>query len=126
MLSLVEEEEAERAGAPDLSARFKREGITCLRAPIIDYGSPDEAFETSWSDHRDTVLALLAGGAKVLVHCRGGQGRSGTIAAALLIAGGMAPADAIAEVRRSRPAAIETAGQEIWLNTRAAVRPSLS
>lgn len=122
VLSLVEEDEAERAGAPDLSARFEREGITCLRAPIVDYGSPDEAFETSWSDHRDKALALLAEGGKVLVHCRGGQGRSGTIAAALLIAGGMTPADAISEVRHSRPAAIETAGQEIWLNTRAAIR----
>ena len=122
VLSLVEDEEAERAGAPDLPDRFDREGIACLRAPIVDYGSPDEAFETSWAEHRESALALLETGGKVLVHCRGGQGRSGTIAAALLIAGGMVPADAIAEVRRSRPAAIETAGQEIWLNTRAAIR----
>ena len=105
-----------------MSARFEREGIVCLRAPIVDYGSPDEAFESSWSAHRDRALRLLAEGGKVLVHCRGGQGRSGTIAAALLINGGMTSADAIAEVRRSRPAAIETAGQEIWLNTRAARR----
>jgi rhodanese-related sulfurtransferase len=121
VLSLVEEDEAERAGAPDLSARFKREAIACLRAPIVDYGNPDEAFEIRWADHRDRALGLLAEGGKVLVHCRGGQGRSGTIAAALLIASGMAPADAIAEVRRSRPAAIETEGQEIWLHTRAAI-----
>ncbi|WP_093148063.1 protein-tyrosine phosphatase family protein [Thalassobaculum litoreum] len=124
VLSLVEEDEAERAGAPELSARFEREGLVCLRAPLVDYGSPDEAFETHWWDHRDRALALLEAGNKVLVHCRGGQGRSGTIAAALMIAGGMAPAEAIAEVRRSRPAAIETAGQEIWLSTRAAIRPS--
>lgn len=124
VLSLVRDEEAVRAGASDLSAQFEREGITSIRAPIIDYGSPDEDFEIDWPAHRARAMAVLKKGGKVLVHCRGGQGRSGTIAAALLIAGGLAPADAIGEVRLSRPAAIETAGQEIWLYTRSTTRPS--
>ncbi|MDF1792818.1 MAG: dual specificity protein phosphatase family protein [Thalassobaculaceae bacterium] len=123
VLSLVEDEEAERAGMPNLAEAFKRVGIAIIRAPIVDYGNPDEAFESGWRNHRRQALDVLESGGKVLVHCRGGRGRSGTIAAALLIAGGMAPADAIALVRQSRPAAIETAGQEAWLVTRSTDRP---
>jgi protein-tyrosine phosphatase len=123
VLSLVEDAEAERAGAADLADRFARQGVACLRAPIVDYGSPGPEFEVDWPTHRARALAVLEDGGKVLVHCRGGQGRSGTIAAALLVTGGLAPADAIAEVRRARPAAIETAGQEVWLFTRSTSRP---
>lgn len=123
VISLVGDDECARAGMPDLTGAFARVGIACIRAPIDDYGSPDPTFELEWQAHRERALGVLQSGGKVLVHCRGGQGRSGTIAAALLIAGGMAPADAIAEVRRSRPAAIETEGQEVWLYTRSIDRP---
>ena len=107
----------------DLQAAFERTSIASIRAPIVDYGTPGPEFERRWPAHRRRALKLLKDGGKVLVHCRGGQGRSGTIAAALLIAGGLAPADAIAEIRRSRPAAIETAEQEVWLFTRTNGRP---
>jgi ADP-ribosyl-[dinitrogen reductase] hydrolase len=48
----------------------------------------------------------------VLVHCRGGLGRAGTIAARLLVELGMEPTKAIASVRGVRPGAIETSEQE--------------
>ncbi|MEQ8586180.1 MAG: tyrosine-protein phosphatase [Thalassobaculaceae bacterium] len=123
VISLVGDDECARAGMPDLSSAFGRIGVDCIRAPIADYGSPDAEFELGWPAHRKRALDVLKSGGKVLVHCRGGQGRSGTIAAALLIAGGLSPADAMADVRRSRPAAIETEGQEVWLYTRSIDRP---
>ena len=55
---------------------------------------------------------LLRSGRDVLVHCRGGLGRAGTIAARLLIDLGMEPATAIRQVRAVRPGAIETLEQE--------------
>ena len=48
----------------------------------------------------------------LLVHCRGGLGRAGTIAARLLVELGMEPKQAIASVRAVRPGAIETSDQE--------------
>ena len=53
-----------------------------------------------------------AAGCDVLVHCRGGLGRAGTIAARLLVELGMEPETAIASVRAVRPGAIETSDQE--------------
>nr|WP_231881698.1 hypothetical protein [Deinococcus puniceus] len=47
------------------------------------------------------------------MHCRGGLGRAGLVAACLVVQGGMPPREAIALVRATRSRhAIETAVQE--------------
>lgn len=52
---------------------------------------------------------------RVLVHCQGGSGRTGTAAAAYWIAKGLSVSEAIAKVRERRPHAIETPEQEAVL-----------
>ena len=54
----------------------------------------------------------IARGTAVVVHCLGGIGRTGTLIACYLVHRGMEPGEAVAEVRRQRPGAIETVGQE--------------
>jgi ADP-ribosyl-[dinitrogen reductase] hydrolase len=51
----------------------------------------------------------------VLVHCKGGLGRAGTVAALMLLELGMTPSDAIRMVRQARKGAIETPGQEQYV-----------
>ena len=51
-------------------------------------------------------------GTKIIVHCEGGNGRTGTFAAAYWVAKGMTAADAIAHVRKARHRAVETKEQE--------------
>lgn len=51
-------------------------------------------------------------GSGVLVHCAAGQGRTGTILAAYLVATGLDAEEAIRRLRRLRPGSIETAEQE--------------
>ena len=89
--------------------------IAWRHAPIVDYGVPEATFQAIWPDLRDDLLCRLNTGENVLVHCRGGYGRSGSVAAALLVHGGEAPERAIEMVRISRPGAIETPGQEDWI-----------
>jgi len=48
----------------------------------------------------------------LLVHCRGGLGRAGMIAARLLVELGMKPTKAMAMVRAARPNAIENSDKE--------------
>ena len=55
---------------------------------------------------------ILQNGEDVLVHCRGGLGRAGTIGARLLVELGMEPVKAIQQIRAVRPGAIETKAQE--------------
>jgi protein-tyrosine phosphatase len=59
-----------------------------------------------------TLIRELPQGAKTVVHCEGGTGRTGTFAAAYWVAKGMTAADAVAHVRKARRHAVETAAQE--------------
>ena len=57
----------------------------------------------------------LKPGNKILIHCRGGLGRTGTIAARLLVDLGIEPNRAIDIVRGCRVGAIENSYQEQWI-----------
>jgi hypothetical protein len=80
--------------------------------PIVDVSIPDEQFEREWVVAGEELRSILRRRLDVLVHCRGGLGRAGTIAARLLIELGMEPTKAIERVRAVRPGAIETPDQE--------------
>lgn len=60
----------------------------------------------------ERVEASVATGESVGVHCTAGLGRSGTMAAAYLVARGATADDAIATIRAFRPGSIETEAQE--------------
>jgi ADP-ribosyl-[dinitrogen reductase] hydrolase len=76
--------------------------------PIVDVSIPDERFEQEWDVAGEELRSMLRRKLDVLVHCRGGLGRAGTIAARLLIELGVEPTKAIENVKAARPGAIET------------------
>lgn len=115
VVGLIRPEESALLGVPDLAAHLAESGLSWCNAPIDDFAAPDAHFDREWPALRDCLLQRLDAGEKILIHCQAGRGRSGTIVAALLIAGGIAAADAINAVRKARPGAIETAAQETWL-----------
>jgi ADP-ribosyl-[dinitrogen reductase] hydrolase len=112
VVTLVETRELDMLGVPDLGAQVARRGMAWFHLPIVDMAVPDAAFETRWVHAGAALRALLVDGRDIVVHCRGGLGRAGTIAARLLVEFGVAPDDAIRIVRRARPGAIETVAQE--------------
>jgi protein-tyrosine phosphatase len=83
--------------------------------PISDGDIPGDSFETLWTYSGRRLREHLRAGRKVLVNCRRGLGRTGTIASRLLIELGWKPEKAISEVRKARPGAIETAAQERYV-----------
>jgi len=63
----------------------------------------------------DDLHAELASGRNVTVHCKGGLGRSGMVAACLLVRAGLDPDAAIDVVRTHRRGSIQTFAQEEYV-----------
>lgn len=89
------------------------EGV--LHLPIKDYDIPSPEFELNWLKHKAHIHALLDINKTIAIHCRAGLGRTGTIAAKILIERGLAPHEAINKLREIRPGSIETKAQENYL-----------
>ncbi len=112
LVTLIEDQEIEALRVRGLEADCQRHGINWLHLPIPDVSTPTDEFEAAWATVGEGVRSRLRNGFNVLVHCKGGLGRAGTIAARLLVELGADPEDAIQRVREARPGAIETVEQE--------------
>jgi protein-tyrosine phosphatase len=126
VLTLVEATELEQLGLPDLGDRVRAAGMAWLHLPIVDFGVPDAAFEAAWASAGAVLRGRLREGRDIALHCRGGLGRSGTIAARLLVELGAEPEAAIAAVRVARPGAIETPAQEAHVRAQRRLDQGLS
>ena len=115
VVTLLRNNELKLLRVEGLGQEVERRGMRWFHLPIDDVSVPDKTFEEDWIIAGGELRTLLRDGAKVLVHCRGGLGRAGTIGARLLIELGMGPVRAIDEVRTARPGAIETLEQEQYV-----------
>lgn len=90
-------------------------GLTWLRLPIPDASVPGPSFEAAWVQAGPQWRGLLTRGDRIVIHCRGGLGRSGLVAARLLVELGDSAREALLRVRAARPGAVETAEQERYV-----------
>lgn len=107
-------EASEMTLCPDLGRVLAEAGIAWLHLPIRDFSGPDGASRDAWPELARRLHAILDRGGGVLLHCRGGKGRSGMIAMRLMVERGEPAAAALAQLRAARPGAVETAGQLAW------------
>ena len=113
LLSLVETKELP-GGLDGFTAAVRAAGLEWAHLPIPDYGVPDAGFMAGW--HRLDLARRLRMGESWAIHCRAGLGRTGTVAALLLVENGAEAAEAIAHIRREHDAAaVETQAQADFL-----------
>lgn len=115
LITLITGEELALLGVKTLGEEVALRHMAWFHLPIADVSTPDTAFEREWDRVAGDLHARLRQGENVLVHCRGGLGRAGTVAARLLIELGWKPGDAIGRIRAVRPGAIETRAQEKYV-----------
>lgn len=115
VVTLLQASELTRPSLEDLRSHAERRGMAWHHLPIRDRAVPSSEFEASWPAVAARLHALLGQRRNVLIHCMGGLGRSGMVAARLLVELGEEPRTAIHRVRRAREGAIETAAQEAYV-----------
>jgi ADP-ribosyl-[dinitrogen reductase] hydrolase len=121
LVTLVEPFELTLLGVGNLGERAAAQGLAWWHLPVIDGTAPGTAFEPRWAEAGPTLHRVLDADGRIVVHCHAGLGRSGAVAARLLVERGMPPEEAIITVRRARPGAIENDEQVHWVlaqNTR--------
>ena len=110
LVTLLTTTEMERVGVGDLKERAQEVGISYTHLSIQDYSVPtlDEVIELMGS-----IRETQQRGETTVLHCMGGLGRSGLVAACLLVDAGLDAEVAIQAVRDARdPGAVETQEQE--------------
>ena len=113
VITLTEQDELDELEVPGLGQAVREAEMAWFHLPIVDYGAPNAEWEGWWQTEGPKVRALLRDGRNVHMHCRGGCGRSGMLAARLLVELGICDAEeAMRRTRFSRPCAIETDDQE--------------
>ena len=103
-------DETEQPAKYDL-AEAARLGYARHCIPVRDFHAPSLAQLRQFVN----LFATAAPEDKVVVHCEGGTGRTGTMAAAYWISKGLSTSEAIAKVRTMRPHAVETDEQRAVL-----------
>lgn len=115
VLTLLEDFEFAQVGVEMLGPQVEALGMHWLHLPIPDKQAPTASFAPLWQTAGPLVHACLQRGGKVLIHCMGGIGRTGTIAAQILLERGMTVTEAMTTIRAARRGAIETTEQETYL-----------
>jgi protein tyrosine phosphatase (PTP) superfamily phosphohydrolase (DUF442 family) len=86
-------------GLSDEAGACAAAGIRFHSHPIEDRGIPEQP---DFDFFVEGLAAIVRKGGFVVVHCRGGIGRSSVTAAAVVIRLGMAPENALAAIERAR------------------------
>ena len=123
VLSLLTSGEEEDFGLQDEAQQVKVHGMKYVSFPIPDRQVPISESEVSAA--LEKLDADLSSGKNVLVHCRQGVGRTGLIAACLLITKGSSPESAVKDISLARGVTVpETSEQRRWIDHYAAILAS--
>jgi protein-tyrosine phosphatase len=92
-----------------------KQGLEFRSFPIPDRQVPKS--EAMLAEALEETSRVLSEGKNVLVHCRQGVGRSGLVAACLLVRKGMSPGAAVQKISLAREVPVpETEEQKEWID----------
>ncbi|MEM8688044.1 MAG: protein-tyrosine phosphatase family protein [Pseudomonadota bacterium] len=118
VLSMTERDEMEEFGSWGLGALLAERGVKWMHLPIRDYSGPSGKNAEDWQALSPQLHETLDAGGGVILHCRGGIGRSGMIALRLMVERDVDPDQALDRLRAARPGAVETDAQRLWAQKR--------
>jgi protein-tyrosine phosphatase len=116
VITLMPEDEMASNAVADLGELCAAAGLQWFHLPIADDHPPANDFAAAWQAQRSAVHQLLDTGGKTAIHCKGGSGRTGLMAAQILIERGRSKDEARAAVKALRPNALSLAVHQDYLS----------
>ena len=114
IVSLLELGESAEVGLQDEETLAIKNGMAFHSFPIKDYGFP--ASKDQFKVFSKSLFLAASGGENIVIHCRAGIGRSGLMAAGVLLHNKYEPLDAFSHISKQRGETVpETDEQKSWL-----------
>lgn len=117
VVTMMPDAELSEFKADSLPAECAALGLAWFQLPVEDDCAPEAPFAAAFANHKTALLARLASGQTLAIHCRGGSGRTGLMAAVLLLEAGYAPTQVKSLVQGLRPKALTLTPHVDYLNT---------
>ncbi|SBT03909.1 Dual specificity protein phosphatase [Candidatus Accumulibacter aalborgensis] len=106
LITLMPADEMTTNGVADIADLCSQSGLQWFHLPIEDEHAPEMDFALAWQAQRLAVHRLLDEGRKIALHCKGGSGRTGLMAALVLVERGWSKDRAVTTVKALRPNAL--------------------
>jgi len=106
VITLMPEDEMASNAVANLGELCAAAGLQWFHLPIADDQLPGADFAAAWEAQRSAVHQLLDTGGRIAIHCKGGSGRTGLMAAQILIERGRSKDEARAAFKALRPKAL--------------------
>lgn len=114
IVSLLEPKEAVEIGLGEEKALCERHSMEFVSYPISDRGLPSSVFGFAALTH--SLYESIARGNNTVIHCRAGIGRTGIVAAGILLHAAFAAESAFDHITKARGMAVpDTEEQRQWI-----------
>jgi|TARA_B100001939_G_scaffold16341_1_gene13710 protein-tyrosine phosphatase len=112
IVSLLEISELKSLGCDNLIKEIKLNNFVWFHFPIIDFNIPTKNSLLKLNLLLSDLERFLKEEKNIIIHCKAGLGRTGTIASLLLAKLGISTKDAVQYIRKYRPGSIDTDEQK--------------
>ncbi|WP_417537745.1 protein phosphatase [Marinomonas sp.] len=117
VVSLLPDQEIETLGVTELGKQVTQQNMTWYQLPIEDDQAPKQPFFVEFEKIKNELLGRLHVQEKLAIHCRGGSGRTGLMAAILLLELGLPWLQVQELIQGTRPKALTLAPHIHFLKT---------
>ena len=115
IITLIEEHEMVDLRVEKLGQKAVAMGFIWIHLPFEDGWRPHVGWLNDWNNSKSQLISSLESGENVMIHCKGGIGRAGTVSALLLHEIGYSIIEGIELVREIRSEDCIEGPQEEWL-----------
>lgn len=116
LITLMTRPEMSKNQVERLETQCLAAGLAWFHLPMDDEGAPTEEFAAAWQQVRADIHKRLDNDETIAIHCKGGSGRTGLVAAQILMERGAQMQEAVDQVKALRPNAFSHAVQVDYIS----------